>query len=200
MFVSLPKAATMTLFKVLRVHYGPLLKRGWHRAKVPPEYRGYFVWTVCRNPYTRAISSWWSTIGSGRNHPNGQPYYPDLARGTSFSEFVRWMTDPKRESGGGRPFDQYFVSSQTSRLARIGKEPDRVLRFENLHEEFAALPFYNGKPKKWPRINTSEGKQEVAKLPKPEEIYDQETADLIWGWEREVFKRFQYPRESWKEL
>ena len=200
-FVSTPKAATMTLYKVLSSCYGPLVRVGWHTIMVPKDFRrGYFVWTVCRNPYTRALSSWWSTMGSGRKHPNGKLYYPKLPRGMSFEGFVEWMTDPNREPGGGRKLDTHFITSQSARLGEYQRPPDQVLRFEKLHEEFRTLPFYNGGPKEWPWINTSEGKQEVSKLPAPHMVFTQRAADCIWGWDRAVFERFGYQRESWKEL
>lgn len=212
-FVSLPKACTNTMYRVLKEHYGPLVRIGTHPHVVPIEYEKYFIWTVCRSPFTRAVSQWWSSVGSGlgvgeelraKNSRQRIPkplrkvryYFPSLPRFMPFEDFVEWLTKPERQNFPG--FQRHFVNSQTYRLRSF--KPARVLPVESLKEEFKTLPFYNGEPKEWPRINTAESKQVKAKLPPYSELFTQEIADRIIAYDPVPFEKGWYDRDSWKGL
>jgi hypothetical protein len=217
-FISLPKAATRSMYWVLSEHFPPVKRIAMHATVLPPAWKRaekWFTFTVCRNPYTRTYSQWWSCIGCqlprhGEKfaRKRGLPlvelfkkipdafYLPFLPRETTFPDFVKWLTSPARNKSRGTT--RRVLDTQHERLAQF--RCDRVLNYEKgLEVEFNRLPFVKI-PVLFPRINTSEEKQLVRKKPPYSEVFDQETADLIYGWEESTFERFGYDRDSWKDL
>jgi hypothetical protein len=198
-YVSQPKAWTNTIYYVLHKYYGPLVSRAYHGLHIPPEFDSYFKWTVVRNPYARVYSSWWAAIGCGGHRPKSTPqrplyYNPNLPRDTDFKEFVRRLTSPPGLKGAHCCTLQFRLDAN---------KYDRIVMVENFGPEFRKLPFYKRNcPPRVPCLNDSRkkapGKHFVLKSPKEE--YDQETADLVYRWERSIFDDYGYDRDSWMEL
>jgi hypothetical protein len=129
-FISTMKCATNSLTHVLMTRYGGVMPGGLHDRRmelVPP---GAFTFSVCRNPYTRAVSIWWSTCmrhdldryGFRRACPD-----PD-----SFEGFMAWAVAQE-----AAPHELLITQSEWHRDTRI----DRFLRLEQLDDEFGQLPF-----------------------------------------------------------
>jgi hypothetical protein len=199
-FVSLPKGASQTIYRVLGKWYPPIKGYGMHSAKVPPQFEKYFTWTIVRNPYSRAFSQWWHSVGSGSTRPNGKRHLPELPDGMPFKEYIPWLVSPKQNpqpSGPGRR----HVQSQTCRLTLFRQ--DRVLRFEELESGFYSLPFVEeGKPPWFPRVNTKwwHSKLGGRMPPKQSELWTPELADMVYNWERKIFDEYEYLRGSWETL
>lgn len=129
-FISTMKCATNSLTQALVERYQGVMPGGLHERRmdwVPP---GYFTFSVCRNPYTRAISLWWSTCM--RNDLDRYGFRKACADPDSLEGFMQWMT-----SLADVPHDLLLTQSQWHRHTRI----ERFLKIENLAVEFAALPF-----------------------------------------------------------
>ena len=201
-FVSTPKAATMSMYWVLRHTLDPKLRRkGMHGSIVPERYLDYFTWTVVRNPYTRAISAWWHMTGSGSKRPCGKPHCPPVPDNQPFDEYIEWLTAEERfptPTGPGKA----HAESQGWRFKRFRQ--DQVLRYESLWEEFFTLPFVKkAKPtlQKIPRRNTRKHHQNIGLRTFPEgKLYTKELADKVYEWERAIFEQYDYDRDSWQEL
>jgi hypothetical protein len=218
-YVSLPKGGTRSMYWVLSEHFPPIMRISMHAAAVPKKFSysiPWFTFTVCRNPYVRAYSQWWSCIGSQlprhgerfarkRAHltlaelfkkmPNAF-YLPFLPRTMTFKDFVAWLTSDDRAKSAG--ITRRVLDTQHERLAQF--RCDDVLRMEKgLEAEFNRLPFVK-KPVLFPRMNTSDEKQLVRIKPAYADVFDQETADLIYEWEKPTFELRKYERDSWKDL
>jgi hypothetical protein len=199
-FVSTPKAASQSLYRVLGEWYGPVRGYGMHGVKVPKQFKDYFTWTVVRNPYTRAISQWWHSVGSGSRRPNGKKHIPELELGMPFPDYIQWLTSPNQNpqpSGPGRR----HVENQGWRLSQYRQ--DRVIYFENLETEFMALPFAEeGKPPWFPLVNTNLWHASLggSQPPPINSLFTPELASLVYNWETSVFEKFGYPRCSWETL
>ena len=61
-YVSMPKCGTHTFYSVIKEFYEGRRYGKFHHID-PPEfnYRDYFIFTSCRNPYDRLVGAWWST-------------------------------------------------------------------------------------------------------------------------------------------
>jgi len=199
-FVSTPKAASQSLYRVLAEWYGPIIGIGMHRSFVPPIFEDYFTWCVVRNPYSRTISQWWHGVGSGSKRPNGKPHLTALPDATSFPEYVRWLTNPDRPQETSQ-VGRNHTSNQGVRMARFRQ--DRVIYYENLEPEFRALPFAEeGKPPWFPLVNTNLWHASLGGRQPPDRstLFTQELADLVYNWEQGIFEKYDYPRSSWEHL
>lgn len=138
-FVSTPKCATNTMYAVLPQYNGQRVG-GFHQRD-----KGILVntfsFTICRNPYDRAVSIWWSTCHPHeKEYKSKRDYRAYLKDPTNFEEFILWFISHKG------PF-----ISQTGWLK--GLNINRYLRMEDLKKEFLTLPFINKPPKEWPIEN-----------------------------------------------
>lgn len=181
-FTGITKTATQTMFAVLSRYYGGRLDDNVnaHSVEIPEYARDRFTFTVCRNPYDRAVSLWWSTTqipdevkfdryGFRAACPN-----PD-----DFTAFARWLaTDaPEHE----------LTRTQAAHVA--GVRLDAVLRFESLAEDFNRLPFYRGEPKVWPREN-----QTINERGPWQDYMTDEARRWVLEWCADDFNRFGYQR------
>jgi len=141
-FVSNRKCATNTMYKILTENYDGVHVGSYHENRTglfsSPDL---FHWTIVRNPYTRAVSTWASTCL--RN--NGDRYWfrrsierqggnPDI-----FMDFMELLLNFKP----GLVREEWLVKTQYEWLKGI--KFDRVLKIENLSEEFNELPFVKQK-------------------------------------------------------
>jgi len=174
-FVSMPKAGTNTLYDILREHYEVRHVGRYHNRKIPPECRKWFTWSIVRNPFQRAISLWWRTVGAPRDQKRyfRFPSYP-----VGLVDFMYSLVAGERRDGG------HLRLNQTDRLR--GLRVDRVIHLETLGEEFKTLPFYTGQPEKWPHLNISTG------LPDEDSILTPEALSLIKKWAGPDFNNFGY--------
>lgn len=128
----------------------------------------YFIFAVVRNPFEREVSHYRYRRMRRSNN------YHRLAKG-SFGNYLRQAINIE-------PCQAQMLS---------GKPVDRVLRFEKLAQEVAALPFVP-EGAKLPHINSS-GSYDFR------EYYDEELAKLVCEHAGRDFDDFGYDRDSWRQ-
>lgn len=88
-FVAIPKTGTRSVYAVLKKKYGAIQFRE-HWPVIPRKWRGFYKFTIVRNPYDRFVSMWWSTTqrpnlkGAGSN-------FSELAGGSDMKSLIKWM-------------------------------------------------------------------------------------------------------------
>lgn len=179
-FISTPKAATRTLYHVLTsALYGgdPIYGIDSHRVDVPPYMAGLWRFGIVRNPYSRAVSLWWSTT-----QREGDRYGCRAACGgghISFDRFCKMLATRSH-----RPTDYLFMP-QVERLR--GVTLNCTMRYETINTDFHGLPFWRGPTGGLPLRNVSE-------RPGSWRGYmTDEAASAIRAWAGPDFDSYDYP-------
>ncbi len=186
-FVSTPYCGTHTIYDWLNRHFvveRPSYKQ-FHLAVLPKGHDDYFIWTVTRNPYSRAISGWGHKLvtdktGDGNSAPRDQA--GSIGTFRTYATHMEWVSKkPPHQMHGPQTL---FLST----MPHI----DMALRLESLSEEIKRLPFWsdNLKPP-----------SHIYKMPtlKPwQQYYDEATADCIHDQFRPDFEAYGYDRDSWR--
>jgi len=194
-FISTPKACTHTIYNILEKHFSDgLLRAGFHNNQIVNSYQSYFRWTVVRNPFTRAVSIWWSAC---RLAHLDQYKFRRLSGGQyDFTRFVVWMSGVSEARRNREP----LLMNQSDWLAPV--EPINALHLENLQEEIKYLSFWKDNIK-IQRLNTTDEKiqtqsqLEGEQITKPsiKELYkDPEAVDAVLKWAGNDFSRFGYEK------
>jgi len=190
-FISTPKACTHTIYKILETHYSPLRKYGFHTTKIPTAFRDLFRWTVCRNPYSRAVSLWWSAC---HLHPEDiYGFREKCGSSDNFLIFIEWLASTSKWERSQEP----LMMSQSKWLEPV--EPVNAVHLENLEGELKGLYFWQDGIE-LPRLNTTDQKlldQGVShKAPPWQSFYsDKRAIEAVHRWAGEDFKRFGYSHE-----
>jgi len=195
-FISTPKACTHTIYKILDEHYSEgLIEDGFHNNKIPDLYQSYFRWTICRNPYSRMVSVWWSACRLA--HKDQYGFRKRCGAKDDFNQFVRWLVElPLRK----RQRDPLMMN-QSEWLWDI--EPVVSIRMENLEDGLKHLPFWkNGI--EIPQLNTTDEKipdreeeegQTIIKPPWQEFYQDKNIQEAVMKFSEPDFARFGYSEE-----
>ena len=195
-YVSTPKVCTHSIYSVLKEHYSDgMIENGFHETRIPPGYSNYFRWTICRNPYTRAVSLWWSAC---RLHPPDiYGFQKGCGVANDFTRFVVWLSQTRTEEREKEP----LMMNQTEWLEPV--EPIAPIHVENLQEEISKLYFWDPGIV-IPELNTTtqkietESKREGQPIERPpwRELYrDRSAREAVLKWAGEDFVRFGYSTE-----
>lgn len=182
-FISTMKCATYTMFEVLS-QYGGERKGGPHeRPYNLVNSKNKFSFSICRNPYSRAVSIWWyACLPHLENIPVNTRNldFRKLVRDyTNFEPFALWLNSSQRTGG--------LTNTQEEWLK--GMNIDKYLHIENLQTEFLSLPFVNVAPKKWPILNqTRNVRKHYSEYLTPKAI------KAIQEWAKEDFIKFGYSK------
>ena len=181
-FVSTPKAATNSMYSWLKTYWaGEHVPGLFHGREIPPECEGYFTFTCCRNPYSRAVSIWNSTIKARHAFR--------LALGEiSLPDFLRWAMKP----GHGR--DEALCWNQATWLAPVADRLDNIIKLEDLSVGLPlAVSRFRGAV-----LGTMCGLGRENATMSSEREYEShltpEVIRLVNEWAEPDFDRFQYPR------
>jgi len=195
-FISTPKACTNSIYKILDEHYSEGLRaRGFHDVDIPRRYRSYFRWTVCRNPYSRAVSLWWSACRLA--HLDQYLFRECCGAVDDFPRFIMWLSNTTSEERKREP----LMMNQTEWLGPV--EPIAALHMESLEEELIKLPFWK-EGITIPQLNTTSQKikdqekheGQVIVRPSQRDLYQDDKARLaVLRWAGPDFDRFGYSRE-----
>jgi len=195
-FVSTPKAGTHTIYKILREHYSDgLLEAGFHNNQIVDHYDKYFRWTIVRNPFTRAVSIWWSACRLA--HLDQYKFRARSGAQYSFQKFVKWMNSVSITERQKQP----LLQNQSEWLQSVF--PINVIHLERMKAELKQLPFWKDDIE-IDQLNTtaekiqaqSELEGEVITKPSLQEFYDNdETIDEVIKWAKPDFDNFGYMEE-----
>jgi len=195
-FISTPKAATHSIYKMLKEHYSKkLLEGGFHSTEIPSPYRRYFRWTICRNPFSRAVSLWWS--GCKLAHLDQYKFRERCGSIDDFTQFMVWLAGTSLEERGLEP----LMNNQTDWLAPV--EPVHAIHLEHLKEELNQLPFWK-KEIELPWLNTTSQKiesqiknkgQTIIRPPWWKMYREEEAIEAVLNWAGNDFERFGYSKE-----
>lgn len=184
--MDIPKNASQTIGSSLRRHFDAK-RTGWHNATLTKEQLGYFKFCVIRHPYTRMFSLWWNTVGYGPVLPQHAHYFPELARGMQFHDFVYWVCKTRPEHT--TPRHEAMLPPQSWWFRQLSF--DAWLRFEHLEEDFNKLPFVK-EPIELEHINPSL----LGRLcPGVLDVFSFHAADMIYEWARADFELFGFSRD-----
>jgi len=131
-FIAIPKTGTRSIYNVLRREFEGHLIRD-HEKKIPEKFKGWFSFTVIRNPYERLVSAWWSTTQRGVD-PKG--FIKRLKGNASFENFCKNL--PSLETVRSAPH-------LTPQFQWLNNDFDKIIEYENLEEEWLKLPFNENK-------------------------------------------------------
>ena len=150
-YVTVPKAGSTSMFEILNKYYEVSRAYAHHETIIPADAKDYFSFTIVRDPYTRAVSIWYHMT-----QRTGDRYgFIDKCPCSNMDDpvtFLNWFYKGKK---------QYTLKYYKERIpaTRLQSEQlkdvrlDKIIKLENLEEEFKLLPFYNGNPEVWPKIN-----------------------------------------------
>lgn len=169
-FISMPRSATHTIHRVLREQYGGQQRRpprDFHPNDVPREYGHWFLWTVVRNPYTRAASMYWYLL----KHPRRR------LKVDTFEEFCQLIRTRAADCRHGPLWPMW---------QQVGHLPlSAAVRFESLMADLHKLPFWRG-PEQLSVAGASHPDRPLA------EILTPRCVDLIRQWAGPDFEQFGY--------
>ncbi len=176
-FISTMKCATNSMYRVLVDHYNGCRVGDFHCRDTAYIPRNSFVFSICRNPYARAVSIWWSTCMRGHDRYG---FRRACGNGDDFQTFIVWVATLVR-----RP---PLLQNQTEWQA--GLPLDDVLHLENLALEFARLPFISRREIKLPEMNTTFSDRLPA-----QHYLTPLAVDAVRVWARPDFENFGYSEE-----
>ncbi|HUW33967.1 MAG TPA: sulfotransferase family 2 domain-containing protein [Planctomycetota bacterium] len=200
-YVSVPKAGTHTMYRLLREKYdgehlgileGRKTMSPHHMRHIPGGCESYFKFTSVRNPFSRAVSLWWTITQTNVPGTKYRDTYLPMIGGESFVEFARWNL--KWETNGSGRI--WFFMPQHRWLETV-KRFDALLHMEKMLEEFNALRFVEKPLEQLAPV--MERRHDRAPW---WEHYDHEAISLVRMWAGPDFKAYGYPAdfERAKEL
>jgi len=136
-FVAPPKTGTRTIYYTLKKYYeGHVL--GEHARIIPKQCEEYFSFVTVRNPYDRACSAYWHACHREQNKQS--KWYDKYGCLKRFSQ-----------QGLSTTLENFLIEVQSASPRIIISHPqylwheqnhfNRILRLENLQEDFNSLPF-----------------------------------------------------------
>jgi hypothetical protein len=154
----------------------------WHttaaqlKRKLPAEvFDGYLKFAVVRNPYDRAVSYYHYLVQNAEHHRH------DKIRGMSFRDYLDY--DAERIARGRSQTQLSCVADETGRVLA-----DRILHFESIETEFAALCRELSLPiKGLPTVNASRKAEDLSPYA------DDQARALVERLYGDDFKAFGYP-------
>lgn len=182
-FMCIPKTGTMAMEQILKP-YGGVYRNGepWarHPNRLPTKYKDYFIFATARNPYSRAVSLWFSAIESWPKFK----YNIVETCGKEFKSFLKMINTPKVNGNfGGLPLVSTASFIKTIRI-------DRFLRFENLNQEITALPFWQSDPPTYTKNVRSHRRPHWSSY-----YQDNAMAELVRQWAKKDFELLDYDIE-----
>jgi len=165
-YISVPKSGTCTMLEVLENFYsGNRMLNGkelhMHHNHLPDKCSKYYKFSMVRNPYSRAVSSWWSAT----QEEGIWEYFRNLLRLKGYNKnniasFFQWVLDNRVR--------KLRVIPQRDHIGHLNL--DFIMRLENIDEDFRKLPFHSGKKIKMPVINKANNRKHWKEYLTPEAI------------------------------
>ena len=152
---------------------------GQHGLQIPKGKEDYFFIFNARNPYNRMISLYYLYCFHNNTNPN------------NFSDWVkeRLLVDTHRQKKSDY---QTFLS------ANIKKNPDLIIKVENLYSDILKVPiFTDNSDELFDVVNNHILTNRYSSNYNFKEYYNQELADYVYSYLEEDFVYFNYNKDSW---
>lgn len=124
-FMPIPKTGTVSMYKTLEDNFTHI-KYPRTKLSIPPEYSDFQRFTVVRNPYDRLISWWSAVINRPGDRYGHKAELIEYGLSTSFIDFLTLWSIKKV------PTQCWYIEKNKN---------TKILRLENIDEEFNNLPF-----------------------------------------------------------
>jgi hypothetical protein len=163
-----------------------------HAQGIPDGCEEYKIICNTRNPYSRAVSTFTDEVNDEK--------VTDLKE-----RFHQWLVE--------RYFDPEIFIQEVGNFYMmewkdIGREPDYIIRMENMEEDIKKLKFINFDSLDNISVfdlirnnifkNGSLHDEYIGEFQNYKRFYNQENADLIYGKLKPYFEYFGYDKDSWK--
>ena len=188
-FVSTVKGGTNSLYQILCDHYQGQRYGDFHCQDVSEVPKQWCLFTTCRNPYTRAVSVWWSTCMRGKDRYYFRQMCPDP---DSFEVFVEWVALMQTQLHRMNESQQQLLMPQSQRHDEITF--DAVLRVEHLLSDFSKLPFVGEKLPEFPVLNPTRNQRGTV-----ENYLTDRAVRAIQNWMGSDFEKYGYSLDSQAE-
>ena len=176
-FVSTMKCGTHAVYAMLK-SLGGRRVGGFHDNNPALIPEGYFLFTVCRNPFTRAVSLWQNTCIKHDRY-RFRRFLEDYTDFTQFTDLlVRWK---RKEVSAGH----VLMVNQIHWHGHLTF--DKILKLETLQSDFNSLPFIT-ESTPLPRLN-------VGGYGDYKQHYTPEAVGNILEWAADDFKKLSYMEE-----
>jgi hypothetical protein len=141
-----------------------------HHSQIPTKYKDYQIISSARNPYSRTLSIYKTFITIFKKGMTFEEWILSLALGNPEKNFLRYptFTNPVLE-----------------------KQPEYVIRLENIYEDFKKIPFiFNHLTEKQLEMMCEHGKE----IDEWESYYTQEMKDLVYKHLKHQFDMWGYEK------
>lgn len=200
-YIRIPKAANTTMVYALQEHFPDILRTGGKGREIKDQYRNfsdlsllqslrlsreYFVFTVVRNPYHRALSGYLNKI---KLAPSIRPKYRnkiehyDNGR-TSFRGFCRYLAE------GGEGQNAHWI--RQTRFLGLSDKLDYIGHIESLQDDLSEIiRRIGGTGKEIPPLSRK-GPAATGATDKAHSYYDEETRQIVEHVYAEDFRYLGY--------
>lgn len=183
-FVSTVKGGTNSLYQVLVSRYEGHRYGDFHHCDVSEIPDDWYLFSTCRNPYTRAVSIWYSTCMRGKDRYQFREMCPNP---DSFEQFAEWAALIQSQLWRMNDAQQQLLMPQTQRHGNT--RFNRILRMETLAQDFVHLPFVAESHVQLPLLNPTQGQRDRAS-----QYLTDRAINAVQQWMGIDFDRYGYSR------
>jgi len=155
-FLDIPRTGSSSMHTMLVEDYQatPVGRHQWPamRRILPADW---FIFSIVRNPYDRAVSIWRFCMFRKTEFKRTA----GLAYGQGIERFETWvdrLADMRPSAHYGRPMVERIAAAQSAFIEQAGGPLNQILRLETIDRDIRALPFYDPAIA-FPRRNVSSG-------------------------------------------
>jgi len=145
LFIAIPKTGTRSVYKYFERFKDSKVYKD--HAKIVPGFNDHYKFTIVRNPYDRLVSGWWATCKRGNDRYGYKKVINTYKnRDVSFDQVCRNLKELVNK------IKVPHLHPQTDWIEK--NNINKIIRYENLNDEWLDLPFNNDK-KPLPHINAT---------------------------------------------
>ncbi|MBL4884762.1 MAG: hypothetical protein JKY95_09545 [Planctomycetaceae bacterium] len=181
-FVSTVKGGTNSIYQILTEHYQGQRYGEFHCQDVSEIPEAWCLFTTCRNPYSRAVSIWWSTCMRGKDRYYFRQMCPNP---DSFEVFAEWAALMQSQLHRMSEPQQQLLMTQSERHGEI--DFDLYLKTENLLSGFLQLPFLDSELPEFPVLNPTRNQRDTVA-----EYMTGRAIRAVQNWMQPDFEKYGY--------
>ena len=176
-YLDIPKTGTHSLTQVLMDRYDARrVGRMWHDFRLHSSHVEMTLFATLRNPFVRAVSSWWHLMFREDDRSTWRPLVGSL----DLAALLRWWFE---ECDRDAPIRGDGVLARQSSFVRACGHKMAFVHLERIDTEMWLLPFWDG-PANIPRRDSNGEEVTASDYGDWREIMTDEAAELV----RQVYK------------